>query len=107
MAVFAYIALPGLANFVGEFLIFIGLFQALKFSGIFFAVGVVLGAAYMLWMVERVFFGNFHHQNKNMADLGIKEKLIIVPLLILVLGLGLWPNVVIKPIEAVLKGILI
>jgi len=106
ITVFAYIALPGLANFVGEFLVFIGLFQTLKWGGIFFAVGVILGAAYMLWVVERVFFGNFHHQNKNMTDLTLKEKAVIAPLTVLFLLLGLYPNLIIQPIEAVLKGIL-
>jgi len=105
IAVFAYIALPGLANFVGEFLIFIGLFQALKFSGIFFTGGVILGAAYMLWMVERVFFGNFHHQNKNITDLGLREKAVIVPLLFLILVLGFCPHLMIKPIETVVMEI--
>jgi NADH-quinone oxidoreductase subunit M len=91
---------------VGEFLVFIGLFQVLKWGGIFFTAGVILGAAYMLWMVERVFFGNFHHQNKNITDLNLKEKIMIAPLTFLFLLLGLYPNLIIKPIEAVLKGIL-
>jgi len=106
IAVFTYIALPGLANFVGEFLVFVGLFQTVKWGGLFFTAGVILGAAYMLWMVERVFFGNFHHQNKNITDLSLKEKLVVAPLTILFLLLGLYPNLIIKPIEAVLKGIL-
>jgi NADH-quinone oxidoreductase subunit M len=99
IAVFAYIALPGLANFIGEFLVFVGLFQTLKFNGLFFTPGVILGAAYMLWVVERVFFGNFHHQNKNISNLKLKEKAVIVPLLILILVLGFYPRLITQSIE--------
>ena len=57
---FSSIAVPGTNGFVGEFLVLLGTFKSTQFSmwlGVLAATGVILGASYMLWMVQRVFFG--------------------------------------------------
>ncbi|MBI3182694.1 MAG: NADH-quinone oxidoreductase subunit M [Myxococcales bacterium] len=89
------VAVPGTNGFVGEFLVLLGTFK----SGLPLAVGVVsalaviLGAAYMLWMVQRVFFGPLtHRENSELRDLGGRELWASLPLVGLVLLMGLYPQ---------------
>lgn len=92
---FSSIAVPGTNGFVGEFLVLLGTFKSnlpMAF-GIFAATGVVLGAAYMLWMVQKVFFGTVTHQeNLGLKDLGLREVLAAVPLIALIAVMGLRPQ---------------
>lgn len=87
------IGLPGLNNFVGEFLVLLGAFETKGIFGIVAVLGVVLSAIYMLWMVERVFFGKLEHEeNKKLQDLGLREVLILVPLCLAMIGIGVYPK---------------
>lgn len=92
---FSSIAVPGTNGFVGEFLVLLGTFKSnlpMAF-GVFAATGVVLGAAYMLWMVQKVFFGTVTHQeNLGLKDLGLREVLAAVPLIALIAVMGLRPQ---------------
>lgn len=92
---FSSVAVPGTNGFVGEFLVLLGTFKSnlpLSF-GVLATTGVVLGAAYMLWMVQRVFFGQVTHQeNLGLKDLGAREVLAGVPFLVLIVVLGLKPQ---------------
>jgi NADH-quinone oxidoreductase subunit M len=90
------IAVPMTNGFIGEFLILLGTFQANKWMGIFAVSGVILGAAYMLWMVKRVFFGQpgelvstSHHP---LRDLNARELTVLVPIVIVIFVMGLAPN---------------
>ncbi len=96
---FSSIAVPMTNGFVGEFLILFGTWQTSKlFAGIA-VLGVVLGAAYMLWMVKKVFFGETGEivkSHPNMKDMGWREMLTIVPLIVLVFWMGLFPGFFLK-----------
>ncbi len=94
------IGLPGLNNFVGEFLILLGSFEAKRWAGILAVTGVVFGAVYMLWLVERVFFGPIkHEENKNLKDLGWREVAILVPLCLLMVFIGIYPKPFLEKIK--------
>jgi len=90
------IAVPMTNGFIGEFLILLGAFDVHIAYGILAVSGVVLGAAYMLWMVKRVFFGeagplvkDTHHP---LHDLSLREVLALAPLVLMVFWMGLFPN---------------
>jgi NADH-quinone oxidoreductase subunit M len=94
------IGLPTLNGFVGEFTILVGAFNRVWWWGAVASLGIVLGAAYMLWMYQRVFFGPLTNpENKGLQDLNRREILYLAPLVILCFWIGLYP----KPFLAVLE----
>lgn len=89
----ASLGLPGTSGFVGEFLSMQGAFEANTWLAFFAAFGVVLGAAYMLWLYRRVFYGVAQHEDvKAMQDLNSREKLMLAPLAVLILVMGIYPT---------------
>jgi NADH-quinone oxidoreductase subunit M len=95
------IGLPGLNGFVGEFLILLGAFQANRLLAVLATSGIIFAAVYMLWMYQRVFFGEVHHdENRRLADLGAREWLTLAPLLLLIVWIGVYP----KPFTAVTEA---
>lgn len=90
------IAVPMTNGFIGEFLILLGTFEVSKVYGIVAVTGVVLGAAYMLWMVKRVFFGPagelVKDQHHPLHDLSLREIVVMAPLVVLIFWMGLFPN---------------
>ena len=92
---FSSIAVPGTNGFVGEFLVLLGTFKSnLPMAiGVLATTAVILGAAYMLWMVQKVFFGQLtHDENKGLKDLGFRELITAVPFLVLIVVMGLRPQ---------------
>ena len=92
---FSSVAVPGTNGFVGEFLVLLGTFKSSLslWYGVLAATAVILGAAYMLWMVQRVFFGQLvHRENAHLRDLGLREALTALPLVAAALGMGLYPR---------------
>lgn len=90
------IAVPGTNGFIGEFLILLGSFGANRWMTVIAVTGVVLGAAYMLWMVKKVFFGEegeiIKEHGSDGLDLNLREWVVLVPLVILIFVMGLFPN---------------
>ena len=87
------IGLPTLNGFIGEFAILIGAFHHSWVWALFAASGIVLGAAYMLWMYQRVFFGEItNDKNKELADLNLREQWTLIPLIIIAFWIGLYPK---------------
>jgi NADH-quinone oxidoreductase subunit M len=87
------IGLPALNGFVGEFTILVGAFNNTWWWAVFAALGIVLGAAYMLWLFQRVFFGPLtNSENKNLQDLNKRELLYLMPLVLLCFWIGLYPK---------------
>src|SRR5512136_543894 len=83
------IGLPALNGFVGEFLILQGVFTANIMWAAVAASGIVLGAAYMLWLYQRTMFGKIENpKNENLADLNLREVMTFVPLIILAVWIG-------------------
>jgi len=86
------IGLPGTSGFVGEFLVLVGAFRAEPLFAAIAALGVIFGAVYMLWMVRRIFFGPITTEaNRTMPDLTLREFVVMLPLVIGIVVLGVWP----------------
>ena len=106
IATLASIGLPGLAGFVGEFMILFGTFGSetlahARLMAVLAATGVVLGAIYMLWMYQRVFFGKLaNEKNKGLPDLSLREMVVLLPLVIFMFWLGVRPGLVLDKVEA-------
>ena len=90
------IGLPLTNGFVGEFLILLGSFEYSKVMGVFAVSGVVLGAMYMLSLYRRVVFGDFDEEkNGDLTDVNFVEACVLIPLVVLVFVLGVYPQPVI------------
>lgn len=101
------IGLPLTNGFVGEFLILLGAFKASYLYGIIAASGVVFAACYMLWMYQRVFFGKVtREENKSLKDIDWREKIILVPLVLLIFWIGIYPKPLLERIEPAAKQVL-
>src|SRR3546814_12268856 len=88
----ASVGLPGTSGFVGEFLVLIGAFQANTWVALLAASGMVLGAAYMLYLYRRVIFGRLTKKDlMAVRALNWREKVVFAPLVVLVLWLGIYP----------------
>ncbi len=89
----ASIGLPATSGFVGEFLIFVGAFQVNTWVAMLGLTGVILGAAYMLWLYRRVIFGELKKENlKTITDLNLREIGFFAPLVVLALFMGIYPK---------------
>ncbi|MDF2763110.1 MAG: NADH-quinone oxidoreductase subunit [Rhodospirillales bacterium] len=89
----ASIGLPGTSGFVGEFLVMVGAFQASTWLAALITTGIILGAAYMLWLYRRVIFGPLEKEElKGILDLSPREVAVFAPLVLLVLWMGLYPS---------------
>ena len=89
----ASVGLPGTSGFVGEFLVLTGAFMTNSWIAFLAATGVVLGAAYMLYLYRRVVFGVLDKDDvKAMLDLNWREKALFAPLIVLVLWMGIYPS---------------
>src|SRR6184192_3547143 len=94
------IGLPGLNGFVGEFLILLGAFRSNPTMAAFAATGVILSATYMLWMFQRVNYGEVTNEaNASMPDLSRREWTILVPVVAVAVLMGVLPNIFLRPIE--------
>ncbi|MGX7873374.1 NADH-quinone oxidoreductase subunit M [Mesorhizobium sp. ORM6] len=88
----ANVGLPGTSGFVGEFLTMLGVFRVNTWVAFFAATGVILSAAYALWLYRRVIFGALTKDSlKGLLDLSAREKAIIYPLVVLVIFFGVYP----------------
>jgi NADH-quinone oxidoreductase subunit M len=96
----ASVGLPGTNSFIGEFLILLGSYSVAQTYTVIAAFGVVLGAMYMLWLYRKMMFGSkTSPEIRNLYDLSPREKLMFLPLAILVLWIGLAPNYVLNITE--------
>lgn len=100
IATLSSIGMPGLNGFIGEFTILVGVFQISKTWAVLASLGIILGAAYMLWLYQRVMFGPCDKpENQRVWDLNGREILTLVPLVILMFWIGLYPGPTFKMIE--------
>nr|BDZ75470.1 NADH dehydrogenase subunit 4 [Trematodon longicollis] len=90
----ANMSLPGTSSFIGEFLILVGAFQRNSLVATLAALGMILGAAYSLWLYNRVIFGNFKPKFlQKFSDLNRREVLIFFPFIVGVIWMGVYPEV--------------
>jgi len=96
----AALGLPGTSGFVGEFLVLVGTFQVNIFVAVLASLGVVLAAAYMLWLYKRVIFGEMASSEiKEMADLNKTEIYVFASLVFLILFFGIYPEPLFNTID--------
>jgi NADH-quinone oxidoreductase subunit M len=89
----AAVGLPGTSGFIGEFLVIVAAFQVNSWVALLATTGVILSAAYMLWLYRRVVFGQITRDDlKDIVDLDRRELAIFAPLLLVVFWMGLWPE---------------
>jgi len=89
----ASIGLPTLNGFIGEFTILIGAFNRSTTWAVIAATGIVLGAAYMLWLYQQVFFGEITiEENKKLKDVNLREQWTLIPLIVMCFWIGLYPK---------------
>ena len=101
------IGLPGLNGFVGEFLILLGTFGVSRVHAALAATGVILSAVYMLWMYQRVIWGEITNaKNALLGDMNIREKLMVIPLLILIVWMGMYSSHFLRPMDAAVTRLL-
>src|SRR3954464_11824047 len=94
------IALPGMNGFIGEFLILLGAFRWHAVITSFAATGVILSAVYMLWMFQRVNYGDVTNpKNRALPDLTPREWAMMIPTVALAILMGVFPGIFLKPME--------
>jgi NADH-quinone oxidoreductase subunit M len=99
--------LPGTSGFVGEFFVIIGSFHASAWLAFFAATTLVLGAAYTLWMVKRVVFGEVANSHvAELTDVGAREFWMLMVLAVAVLIVGVWPAPLVTAMDSTLGGLL-
>ena len=104
---FSSIGLPMLNGFVGEFLILLGAFDANVTFAVIATSGVILSAVYMLWMYQRVIFGEVTNpKNKKLADLDFREKLVLVPLVVLIFWMGIYSESFLRKMDTSVNQVL-
>jgi NADH-quinone oxidoreductase subunit M len=99
----AGLSLPGLSTFISEFLVLIGTFSRYKVAASFATVGIILAAIYILWMYQRVAGGPVRDQVAGMKDLRPRELLAVAPLIVLIIGVGVYPKPVLDIINPAVR----
>ena len=98
--VLSSIGLPSLNGFVGEYLILVGAFQVSPLAAIVSATAVILAAVYLLWMFQRVFFGEVTNaKNEHVADLNWREVAVLAPLILFIVWIGVYPSPFLSKME--------
>ncbi len=101
------LGLPGLNGFVGEFLILVGVFRVSGLLAAIATTGIIFVAVYMLWMYQRVIFGEItHDENRRLSDLSLREWAVVAPLVILIVWIGVYPNAFTGKTEASLDALI-
>jgi NADH-quinone oxidoreductase subunit M len=105
---FSSLGLPGTNGFVGEFLTILGAFESeLRWYAIAATTGVIFSAVYMLWMYQRVMFGELKNpKNAELKDLSAREITLMVPLLVFVFWIGVYPNTFFDKMNPALENLI-
>jgi NADH-quinone oxidoreductase subunit M len=107
IAMLSSAGLPGLNGFIGEFLILLAAFSASPLYAAFAATGVVLGAAYLFHLYQKVMFGPITKQeNSKLPDITLREAIIMIPIIALMVFMGLFPNPILRRTEPSMQKVL-
>jgi NADH-quinone oxidoreductase subunit M len=107
IAVLSSVGLPGLNGFVGEFLILAGSFKTHPTAAVIATTGVILAAVYLLWLVQRVFFGPItNEENRFIPDIAWNEVAAMVPLIVLMVWIGVHPNTFLRKMSPSVQKLL-
>jgi NADH-quinone oxidoreductase subunit M len=88
----ASIGLPSTNGFVGEFLIILGGFAANQWAGVLAATGIIIGAGYMLWLYQRIFFMRTNPKVAGLNDIDGREIVALLPMVVMIFWIGIYPN---------------
>ena len=99
IAMLASVGLPGTSGFIGEFLIILGAIEFNGFIGFLAGTSLIIGVCYMLWMFQRVFFEKTNDRTMEFKDLSASETLTFIPVILLIIAMGVFPQAFIKKIE--------
>lgn len=99
LVMFSSVGLPGLNGFVGEFLILMGTFRAAPVAAIAATSGVILAAAYLVWMFQRTLHSADRGAGGGAGDLNRREVAVLVPIVVLIVWIGLFPTTLLGPME--------
>ncbi|RZF23306.1 NADH-quinone oxidoreductase subunit M [Halobacteriovorax vibrionivorans] len=100
IAMFASMGLPGLSGFISEALIFLGIYDRFTTITVIAVLGLLLGAAYLLWMFKRMFFGEVIEENKSYTDMNAREIFYMLPLCVAVIVFGIYPSPLLNMMKA-------
>ena len=99
ISLFASLGLPGLNGFVGEFLIFKGAFPLASWAAGLSVIGLLVTAVFLLTILQRVFHGPLESRWNQFGDLTMGERIVIVPATIIMVVIGLYPQVILQVIN--------
>lgn len=101
------LGLPGLNGFVGEFLVLVGAFGVNKWLAAAATTGIIFAAVYLLWMYQRVAFGELRHDaNRRLTDLTPREWAVLVPVLVFIVWIGVYPKTFTSKTEATVQALI-
>jgi NADH-quinone oxidoreductase subunit M len=107
IAVLSSVGLPGLNGFVGEFLILVGAFQVSRPLAALATIGIIVAAVYLFWMYQRVIFGEVTHpENRTLRDLSLREWALMVPVLLFIVWIGVYPVAFTGKMEATVDALI-
>jgi len=107
IVVLSSLGLPGLNGFVGEFLILVGAFGVSPWLAAVATTGVIFAAVYLLWMYQRVIFGEItHEENRALPDLSPREWAMLVPVVVFIVWIGVYPTTFTGKTEATLEALI-
>jgi NADH-quinone oxidoreductase subunit M len=102
----ANVGLPGTSGFVGEFMVILASFKASFWIALIAALTLIIGAAYTLWMVKRVIFGEVKNEGvKKLDDLNFREAWVLGVLAFLIVLIGVWPNPLVEVMHASIENL--
>ena len=102
----ASIGLPSMGAFIGEFLVLVGAFEAYSDLAILAAIGVIFSAVYMLWMYQRVLYQSLNTKWEALKDLNVREVIVLMPLIIIVFWVGMYPETFQSYMHASVKALI-
>jgi NADH-quinone oxidoreductase subunit M len=105
LVMLASVGVPGLNSFVGEFLILIGTFVTHRWWAVVATVGTVLAVVYFLWVYQQVFHRKAEGENAKVADMSLKEKLVMAPIIILIVFMGIYPKPILDRITPTVNAL--
>lgn len=100
IGMFASLGLPGLSGFISEALIFLGIYTKFTTITVIAVLGLLIGAAYLLWMFKRMFFGEVNPEVKEYADMNLREIAYMLPLCVCVIVFGIYPSPILNMMKA-------
>src|SRR5947207_1120847 len=101
------LGLPGLNGFVGEFLVLVGAFRTTPWLAALATTGIIFAAVYLLWMYQRVILGEITHEaNRRLHDLSVREWALLVPAVVLIVWLGVYPTLFTSKTGATIEALI-